>query len=98
MILWKRAALFGMLSWIIPFVLSIALFPLKKPNPPLYTGLMNVIGLLTAAMLLRAYFRSGIVSVREALLVVSLWLAVNLALDYPFFSFGPMRMTRSVYY
>jgi hypothetical protein len=29
MIHWKRAAMFGMLSWLIPFVPAIALFPLK---------------------------------------------------------------------
>jgi uncharacterized membrane protein YpjA len=98
MILWKRAALLGVLSWLIPFILSIALFPLKKPNPPLYIGLMNVIGLLTAALLFHAYFRGRKVSVREAMLVASLWLVVNVGLDYPFFSFGPMRMTRSTYY
>jgi len=31
-ILWKRAAELGLLSWLIPFVISFLLFPLKKPN------------------------------------------------------------------
>jgi uncharacterized membrane protein YpjA len=96
MIHWKRAALFGWLSWVIPFVLSIALFPLKRLNAPLYIGLMNLIGLLTAAVLLNAYFRSRAVSGREAVRIALLWLAMNLVLDYPFF-FGPMQMTAATY-
>jgi len=89
MIQWKRAALFGMLSWVIPFILSIVLFSLKKPNAPLYIGLMNLVGLLTAAVLLSVYFRGRAVLGREAVLVALLWLAMNLALDYPFFSSAP---------
>jgi len=40
MILWKRAALLGFLSWMIPFAISFLLFPLKKPNAPLFGTLM----------------------------------------------------------
>jgi hypothetical protein len=98
MIHWKRAALFGMLSWLIPFIVSIVLFPLKKPNAPLYIGLMNLVGLLAAAVLLGAYFRGRAVLDRESVLVALLWLAMNLALDYPFFFFGPMRMAPATYY
>jgi uncharacterized membrane protein YpjA len=36
--------------------------------------------------------------VREAVTVGLLWLAVNLALDYPMFSHGPMQMTMGAYY
>lgn len=95
---WRRAIRLGLLSWLIPFVLSIVLFPFKRPDPPLYMGLMNLIGLLTAAALLPAYFRGRTVSMREAILVAGVWLALNLALDYPFFFHGPMRMTPSNYY
>jgi hypothetical protein len=42
MILWKRAALLGFLSWMIPFVISFLLFPLKKPNAPLFGTLMGL--------------------------------------------------------
>jgi hypothetical protein len=29
---WKRAVLLGLLSWLIPFAISFAAFPLKKSN------------------------------------------------------------------
>ena len=98
MILWKRAALLGFLSWTIPFVISFLLFPLKKSNAPLFGTLMSLVVLLTAAALLNRYFRNRPVSVKEAVSVGALWLAVNLVFDYLMFSHGPMQMTASSYY
>jgi hypothetical protein len=68
MVLWKRAAALGLLSWLIPFALSFILFPLKKPNAPLFQTLMNLILILTAGALLRVYFRYRPVALREAVL------------------------------
>jgi uncharacterized membrane protein YpjA len=93
MILWKRAALLGLLSWLMPFVVSFILFPLKKANAPLFGNLMSLVVLLTGAALLNRYFRSRPVEVGEAVRVGALWLAINLLLDYPMFAYGPMRMT-----
>jgi uncharacterized membrane protein YpjA len=96
--LWKRAALLGFLSWVIPFLISFLLFPLKKPNAPLFRTLMGLVVLLTAAALLNRYFRNRPVSVSEAVRVGALWLALNLVLDYPMFAYGPMQMTVWRYY
>jgi uncharacterized membrane protein YpjA len=98
MILWKRAAVLGLLSWLIPFVISFLLFPLKKPNAALFETLMNLILLLTGGALLSVYFRNRPVALREAVLVGALWVGVNLLLDYPMFAFGPMQMTVGKYY
>jgi hypothetical protein len=92
MILWKRAALLGSLSWLIPFAVSFFVFPLKKANAPLFGTLMGLVVLLTAAALLKRYFRDRPVLVKEAVLVGALWFAINLVLDYPMFSHGPMKM------
>ena len=98
MILWKRAALLGLLSWAIPFVISFLLFPLKKPNAPLFATLMSLVVLLTAAVLLSRYFRNRPVSVKEAVLVGALWFVINLMFDYVMFARGPMQMTAWAYY
>jgi uncharacterized membrane protein (DUF373 family) len=95
---WKRAALFGVLSWIPPFVLSFALFHLKRSNPGLFESLMTLIVLLTAGALFPLYFRNRSVSVREAVAAGAVWLAANLVLDYPMFAYGPMKMTATAYY
>jgi uncharacterized membrane protein YvlD (DUF360 family) len=93
-----RAILFGLLSWVIPFVVSFAAFPLKKSNAPLFSTLMYLVVLVTAGALLNFYFRKRAVSVREAALVGAVWLAINLICDYPMFAYGPMKMTPLGYY
>jgi hypothetical protein len=98
MVLWKRAALLGCLSWLIPFVVSLIVFPLKKVNAPLFGTLMDLVVLVTGAALLRRYFQNRPVSVNEAVLVGMMWLALNLVFDYPMFAYGPMKMTASAYY
>jgi hypothetical protein len=98
MIAWKRAALLGLASWLIPFVISFFIFPLKKPNAPLFETLMMLIVLSTAGVLFQRYFRGRTVSVREALSVGLLWLCINLAMDYPMFAYGPMKMQVWAYY
>jgi hypothetical protein len=98
MILWKRATLLGVMSWLLPFVVSFILFPLKQWNASLFGTLMGLVVLLTGAVLLHRYFRNRSVSVNEAVLVGVLWFVLNLALDYPMFNFGPMKMTATRYY
>lgn len=96
--LWKRAFLLGFLSWLIPFVISFLAFPIKKMNSPLFSTMMGLIVLVTAGALLAFYFRDRRIVNREALVVGTLWLAMNLVFDYPMFAFGPMKMTALAYY
>lgn len=98
MVAWTRAVLLAILSWTIPFAASFALFPVKKLNPPMFSTAMYLIVLITGGALLMVYFRKRVVNLREAGLVGALWLAVNLVLDYPMFSHGPMKMTPLAYY
>ena len=98
MIHWKRATWLGFSNWLIPLAVSILIFPLRRSNAPLFHGLMNLACLLTGGTLLHRYFRDRTITIREAVGVGAFWLAINLALDYPMFSHGPMAMTMSAYY
>src|SRR5271165_6417984 len=98
MIQWKRAAVLGFLSWLIPFMMAFPLFPLKQANGPLFDTVMTLVVLLTAASLLPIYFKNRAVTMPEALATGALWFALNLAFDYPMFSHGPMKMTAAAYY
>lgn len=98
MIPWKRVTLLGLLSWLGPLLVSFCVFPLKQKNAPLFETLMNVVTLMTAAVLLPQCFRNRPAPVRGAVLVGSTWLAMNLILDYPMFAFGPMKMDAWKYY
>lgn len=98
MVLWRRAALLGFLSWLVPFVVSLPMFLLKQANAPLFENAITLVVLLTAGVLLKVYFKTRAVSVREAALVGILWLLINLVFDYPMFAYGPMKMTAAQYY
>lgn len=95
---WMRALGLGVLSWLLPFVFSVAIFPLKKSNPPLFSTLMFLAVLLVAGVLLIVYFIRREVKLIEASVVGVLWLAMNLVIDYPLFAYGPMKMTVLGYY
>jgi hypothetical protein len=93
-----RAVGIGFFSWLIPFLISFLVFPLKKTNTPLFSSIMYLVVLLIAGVLLHFYFRKRSVSVTEAGLVGTLWMAINLIFDFPMFAFGPMKMTPLGYY
>ncbi|HMD97417.1 MAG TPA: hypothetical protein VKM93_08850 [Terriglobia bacterium] len=98
MLHWKRLLLLGFLSWLVPFAISFLAFPLKRANAPLFGTLMTLVVLMTAGVVFRVYFQNRAVSVCEAVLVGGLWTIANLALDYPMFAYGPMKMTAANYY
>jgi len=93
-----RAVSIGLLSWFIPFAAGFVLFPVKKTNAPLFSTLMDLIVLSTAGLLTIWYFRKRAAAAGEAALVGTLWLAINLILDFPMFAFGPMKMSPLAYY
>src|ERR1017187_4839439 len=71
---WKRAAALGFLSWLLPFLFSFLVFPLKKANAPLFATLMFLVLILVAAPLGDRYFRdSAAPRVGEAALLGILW-------------------------
>ena len=59
---------------------------------------MGLVVLVTASALFQRYSRGRMISAREGLLVSLLWLVLNLAMDYPMFSYGPMRVTPGACY
>lgn len=94
----KAAFGLGFLSWLIPFAVSVVLFPIKRSNAPLFDALMAVVLVISAAWLGKHYFADlRRRSLREAVWIGCLWAAINLALDFPMFSYGPMRMSAIEY-
>jgi hypothetical protein len=95
---WKRALALGFLSWLLPFVFSFLVFPLKQANPPLFETIMSLAVIFAAALLATRYFRDVTPRAAEAALLGFLWLTMNLIFDYPMFAYGPMRMSAAHYY
>jgi uncharacterized membrane protein YpjA len=98
MLRWRRALVLGLLSWVIPFLVSFLVFPVKKSNAPLFSTVMTLVVVLTAGVLFPVYFRERAATVSKAVLVGVLWFGINLILDYPMFAYGPMKMSVAKYY
>ena len=76
--------MFGLLSWLIPFIASLAFFDSSGTvtiAQPLFKSLMVVIGGGVGAALLVFVFRRIPATLKSGLVIGSLWLAINLLLD-----------------
>src|SRR5262245_27148339 len=95
---------FGCLVWLVPFVISVIIFPLKTSAPPLFECAMAVVLAATTIGLFNLYAgapRKGqgthTISVRDAAIVGIVWLAINWAFDLPMFMTGPMKESLASY-
>ncbi len=95
-----KALLFGLLIWLVPFVVAVVIFPLRESARPLFESIMPVtvtaICVVCAVLYLQqcqgGYVRAG---VRAGLL----WFAMSILIDAPLMLFaGPMKMTIGEYF
>ncbi|MBI3352759.1 MAG: hypothetical protein HY036_09290 [Nitrospirae bacterium] len=81
-----KIALFGFLTWLVPFVVSFFFFMPDHTlaiDEGLFKSIMIVIGSLTGAVLLVLYFKNVSSDyLRHGVIVGLIWLAINLALDF----------------
>lgn len=89
-----REVAFALLSWLMPFVTSVCIFPLKRSRPALFESLMGITLVGCAVLLGCLYLRrySGRV-VAAGLRIGATWMVANWALDALMFSSGPMKMS-----
>lgn len=91
---WKKVLLFGFLVWLIPFGVSVLIFPLKTSLPALFESIMPVVITLCVTLFAILYLRkleSNIL--REGIWLGLMWLAVSIILDLFLFMWGPMKMS-----
>lgn len=89
----KKAIGLGFLTWLIPFVVAVAIFPLKKAGDPLFETIMPVVLAFCAVCFVNLYFKHVTCSpIKEGFFVGWIWLGISLALDSIMFSAGPMKM------
>jgi hypothetical protein len=94
----KAALLYGLLVWLIPFVVSVLIYPLKTRATPLFESIMPVALTACVVFFLIQYFRkSATATLREVVVIGTLWLAISVALDLLMFMWGPMKMTLANY-
>jgi len=93
----KYAVIYAFLLWLIPFIISIALFPFKTSEPFLFHSLMMVISVTTVVILSTFYFKKTERNLKEGIFLGILFMAISLSFDYFMFIWGPIKMSVSSY-
>jgi hypothetical protein len=90
---------FGFLIWLIPFLVSFVIFPLRNANRPLFESIMPVFLALTAMIISVLYFKKvEKESLKEGLFAGVLWFVLSLVIDLMLFlPASPMQMSFSDY-
>ena len=90
----KRTILYGFLLWLIPFVVSIPIFPLKEAQSPVFETIMPIVLTICVVFFSLLYFRkmnSGYLS--ESIKLGIIWFVISIIIDLPMFIWGPMKMS-----
>lgn len=94
----RRAVLYGLLVWLVPFVVSVAIFPLKAANRSLFESILSVVVCGCAVFFASAYLaRVKRAFLREGIVIGVIWLVISLVLDLMLFMEGPMKMPLGEY-
>jgi len=90
---------FGFLIWLIPFLVSFVIFPLRNTNRPLFESIMPVVLVLTVMIISILYFKKiEKESLKEGLIAGVLWFVLSLVIDLMLFlPSSPMQMSFSDY-
>ena len=94
-----RIGLFGFLIWLIPFLVSFLIFPLRESNRALFESVMPVVVSVCVVFFSYLYFsRLDGGFAREGILVGIVWFAISLAIDLlMFMPESPMQLSFADY-
>lgn len=89
-----KIVLFGFLLWLVTFIVSVALYPVKDVSVPLFDSLMPVALSALTLLFLYLHFKGTASGFAKAGFVAGVvWLIMNILLDQLLFSWGPMQMS-----
>ena len=93
----KYAVIYGFLLWLIPFITSIVIFPLKKTDPSFFQSFLGVLSIALAVILTVFYFRKTQGNLREGIFLGLTFSAISWFFDFLFFIWGPIKMPLDAY-
>jgi hypothetical protein len=93
----KRAIFYGFLLWIIPFLASVIIFPLKKSDPAFFQSSLGVISMVLVVLLTVHYFRKIQGTLKEGILLGLIFAVISWFFDFLFFIWGPIKMPLVAY-
>lgn len=89
-----RESGFAFSAWVIPFLASVVLYPLKRAVPPLFDAVMGVVMVLSTSLLAYWYLRKSYSRpLSRGVWIAVLWTLSNWCFDAMMFSRGPMKMS-----
>jgi hypothetical protein len=84
---------FAFIAWLIPFVMSVCIFPLRDAQRPLFEIIMSVTLTANTALIGLAYLRrTSSNRLARSIAIGVTWMMANWAIDLLMFSTGPMQM------
>ena len=93
----KRAFIYGFLLWIIPFLASVLIFPLKKTDPAFFQSILGVFSITLAVILTVHYFRKTQGNLKEGIFLGLIFAVISWFFDFLFFIWGPIKMPLLTY-
>jgi len=94
----KRAIGYGVALWLIPFLVSFFIFPLKESGSPLFETIMPVTLTFCVTVFIIFYFQKAESRfLSESIKLGVIWLLISIIIDLCMFMWGPMKMTFTNY-
>jgi len=88
-----KTGLFGFLLWLIPFAVSVLIFPLRISQRSLFESIMPVvIAVWTVFFTIFYLFRIKSNFLKEGIFIGIAWLLMSIVLDLMIFIEGPLKM------
>ena len=88
-----KILIYGFLLWLTVFAGSILIFPIKDQDPIFFETLISLILAASTVLFGHLYFKNEILSLKYCLIVGICWTLINIGIDLPMFSYGPMKRT-----
>ena len=94
-----KIVLFGFLVWLIPFMVSFFIYPLKTPMYSLFESIMSLLIAVAAVIFSYFYFKDiGTNFVREGVVTGIVWFIIAIVIDLVMFlPASPMHMNFTEY-
>jgi hypothetical protein len=91
---WKIGILYGFLLWLLPFLISFLIYPLKIRADPLFETIMPISLVLIGSIFFSLYIKKNPnMGILEGLELGFLFFLISIILDLLMFMWGPMKMS-----
>ncbi len=90
----RKALLYGLIIWVIPFIVAFMIFPLRESWRALFESIMPLVVTLATVSCGVVYFKKVEKDfLKEGVVVGVLWLLMSVIIDLPLMLSNPINMT-----